>query len=193
MERELLILGLLKAQSQHGYQINEFIEKNLGRVSNMKKATAYAILKRLEQEGCATSSPGREGNRPTKRVYSITEKGEKRFEKLLREVLASSGGTIPAEEIGILFIDHLPVRDALACLNARLAKLERLLETYRSVPKHRNALGMDLAIARRIRMAEADRDWLKETIALWEKRAESEPNSHNAVRHPDGAMKKEET
>jgi hypothetical protein len=31
-ERILLLLGLLTTQSQHGYQINEFIEHNLGRV-----------------------------------------------------------------------------------------------------------------------------------------------------------------
>ena len=32
-ERHLLLLGLLLNQSQHGYSINEFIEKNLGHVS----------------------------------------------------------------------------------------------------------------------------------------------------------------
>jgi len=175
LERELLILGLLKAQSQHGYQINEFIEKNLGRVSNMKKATAYAILKRLENEGYAESSPGQEGNRPTKHVYSITEKGEMRFEKLLREVLSSADDTIPAEEIGIMFIDHLSARDALACLEARLKKIERMIDEYRNVPKH-NGLGVDLAISRRIRMFEANRDWLKETIAFLKKQTETDPN-----------------
>ena len=28
-ERALLLLGILRGQSQHGYQINEFIERNL--------------------------------------------------------------------------------------------------------------------------------------------------------------------
>lgn len=176
MERELLILGLLKAQSQHGYKINEFIEKNLGRVSNMKKATAYSILKRLEKEGYAESSPDQEGNRPAKHVYSITEKGEIRFEKLLREVLSSTDETTPAFEIGIMFIDHDSARDALAFLAARLDNIERLLDTYRSAPKHPNGLGVDLAIDRRIRMYEADREWLKETIAYLKKQIEVDPN-----------------
>ena len=39
------------AQSQHAYRINEFIETNLGQVSNMKRATAYALLERLEKRG----------------------------------------------------------------------------------------------------------------------------------------------
>src|SRR5690606_5170873 len=63
-ERELLLLGLLRAQSQHGYQINEFIEKNLRRVTDMKKATAYAILDRLARDGHAVTHREQEGNRP---------------------------------------------------------------------------------------------------------------------------------
>jgi len=176
VERELLILGLLKAQSQHGYKINEFIEKNLGRVSNMKKATAYAILKRLAKEGYAESSPGREGNRPARFVYSITEKGEMRFKQLLREGLSSADETIPAEEISLMFLDHLPVRDVLACLTARLSKIERTLDAYRNVPKHGNGMGVDLAVSRRIRMCEANRDWLIETIDFLKKQAELDSN-----------------
>lgn len=42
--RSLILLGLLMGQSQHGYQINEFIEKNLSVVTDMKKSTAYATL-----------------------------------------------------------------------------------------------------------------------------------------------------
>ncbi|HYB01600.1 MAG TPA: hypothetical protein VED37_15385 [Ktedonobacteraceae bacterium] len=42
-ERMLLLLGLLKAQSQHGYQINEFIEHNLKRMIDMKRSTAYSL------------------------------------------------------------------------------------------------------------------------------------------------------
>ena len=54
-ERTLLLLGMLRIESQHGYQLNEFIEHNLGRVTDMKKPTAYALLDRLEQSGAITS------------------------------------------------------------------------------------------------------------------------------------------
>ncbi len=60
-ERELLVLGLLMTQSQHGYRINDFIERNLGQVSDMKKATAYAILKRLDKQGCVNVTVEQEG------------------------------------------------------------------------------------------------------------------------------------
>ena len=54
-ERTLLLLGMLRIESQHGYQLNEFIEHNLARVTDMKKPTAYALLDRLEQSGAITS------------------------------------------------------------------------------------------------------------------------------------------
>ena len=55
----VLLLGLLTTQSQHGYQINEFIEHNLGRVSLMKKATAYALLTRMEAAGLVQAEAAR--------------------------------------------------------------------------------------------------------------------------------------
>lgn len=163
-ERELLILGLLKAQSQHGYKINEFIESNLGRVSDMKKSTAYAILKRLEEAGLVISTPGQEGNRPTKRVYSITPEGEARFHSLLREVLAGVNETTPPGDIGVMFLDHLPASEAAECLKQRLHKVERLLSAYQATPRHGAGIGVDLAIRHHICLLEADRAWLEETI-----------------------------
>ncbi len=35
-----LLLGLLKGEQQHGYQLNDFIEKNLSRFNTLKKASA---------------------------------------------------------------------------------------------------------------------------------------------------------
>lgn len=163
-ERELLILGLLKAQSQHGYKINEFIERNLGRVSDMKKSTAYAILKRLDQSGLVSSTAGQEGNRPTKKIYSITEAGEEKFDSLLREVLSHSSETTPLGDIGVMFIDHLPPSEVVACLRERLGKVERMLAVYSNTPRHGSGIGVDLAISHHMRILTADRDWLLEAI-----------------------------
>ncbi|GFR38058.1 PadR family transcriptional regulator [Insulibacter thermoxylanivorax] len=168
MERELLVLGLLMSQSQHGYQINEFIDRNLGRVSNMKKATAYAILKRLEKEGKVVSTVSQEGNRPKKQVYTITEQGREAFRTLLRRILTSPEMTVPEGNIGIMFLDYLSLADVVECLNQRLHKIEEKLKVYANIPKHSNqhGLGVDLAIDHRITLMTADRDWLLRTIDI---------------------------
>lgn len=171
MERQLLVLGLLMSQSQHGYQINEFIDRNLGRVSNMKKSTAYSILKRLEKSGDVVSSIRRDGNRPAKQVYTITKQGEQRFKDLLRQVLSNPEELTPSGNIGIMFLDHLSLSEVVECLQERLEKVEQKLELYQSMPKHGReyGLGVDLAIEHRTKLMEADRDWLLETVAALKK------------------------
>lgn len=164
------------SQSQHGYQINEFIERNLGRVSNMKKSTAYSILKRLEKSGDVISAVEQEGNRPMRQIYTITDQGKKKFEQLLRKVLSNPEETVPAGNIGIMFLDHLSFSDVLECLKVRLEKVEQKLKLYDGLPKHgrEHGIGVDLAIEHRVRLMKADRDWLIETIDRLRKEAGGE-------------------
>lgn len=163
-ERELLILGLLKSQSQHGYQINEFIEKNLGRVTDMKKATAYALLKRLNKEGCVNVSHEQEGNRPPRQVYAITPVGEAKFDELLRHTLANHDNVTSGSDIGLMFLDHLPKEEVAACLRQRLAKLKELLGWFEASPKHGHGIGVDLSTRHRIALLRCDCDWLEQAI-----------------------------
>lgn len=163
-ERELLILGLLMAQSQHGYQINDFIERNLGRVSDMKKATAYSLLKRLNQSGYVHVTVEQEGNRPPRQVYTIAPEGEKRFYDLLHTALSHTEDMTPSGDIGLMFLDHLPLKEVIDNLQKRVDKLELVLQTYARGAKHGNGLGVDLSIEHRVYLMQADRDWLLTVI-----------------------------
>jgi DNA-binding PadR family transcriptional regulator len=71
-ENELLILGLLCEQSQHGYQINEFIEQNLSRLTTMKRPTAYATLDRLHRQGFVSVRTEQPSKRAPRKVYAIS-------------------------------------------------------------------------------------------------------------------------
>ncbi|WP_054949996.1 PadR family transcriptional regulator [Numidum massiliense] len=164
-ERVLLILGLLMNQSQHGYQINDFIEKNLGRVSGMKKATAYALLKRLHKSGHVDVTVEKGDNRLQRHVYSITEKGKKAFFELLRDGLAHVEATTPSGDIGLLFCDHLPREEVIHYLTQRRDYLTELIEKYERAPRHSFGMGVALTVSHRITLFKADRDWLDETIA----------------------------
>ncbi|WP_282936690.1 PadR family transcriptional regulator [Paenibacillus sp. RC67] len=163
-ERELLVLGLLMTQSQHGYQINEFIEKNLGRVSDMKKATAYSILKRLNQKGYVDVAVEQEGNRPPRQIYTITPIGEEQFNTLLRATLSNLENVTPSGDIGFMFIDHLSKEEAISLLEQKLRKAQQLLEALSTVPRHGPGTGVDLSIRHRIALLQCDRDWILHTI-----------------------------
>ncbi len=65
-ERALLLLGVLMTQSQHGYQINDFIENALCRVADMKKGP----LRQLDRLHTAAWSTSRRAGRQSPRARS---------------------------------------------------------------------------------------------------------------------------
>lgn len=163
-ERALLLLGLLKTQSQHGYQINEFIEKNLRRIINMKKSTAYTILDRLAQAGCVTVHTEQEGNRPPRKVFAITPEGEEQFYSLLRENLAKSDPLLFPGDIGLMFLEHLPADEVVGYLQQRLTQVDEQLQSFERAPIHRYNRGSRLAVDHVQTLLRAERGWLQETI-----------------------------
>jgi DNA-binding PadR family transcriptional regulator len=163
-ERALLLLGVLMTQSQHGYQINDFIETSLCRVADMKKATAYAQLDRLHAGGMVDISVEQVGNRPPRKVYSITEAGRELFHTLLAANLAAVETPTYAGDIGLMFINHLPRREAVAALKRRLALLDDLIANQPLPPPHSGKLNLDLAVEHVLALRTADRDWLEATI-----------------------------
>lgn len=164
-ENELLLLGLLMVESRHGYQINEFIEKNLTHVTNMKKGNAYAILERLEKENLISVHMEQQGNRPQRKVYSITDKGREQFIELLKNNLSRSDGMVLAGNVGLMLLDHLPQPEVRACLELKLAEVKGLLAAHENLPKHGHGMGVDFAIERYNALLEADVRWLASAIA----------------------------
>ncbi|MCP1144517.1 PadR family transcriptional regulator [Lysinibacillus endophyticus] len=162
--RSLILLGLLMGQSQHGYQINEFIERNLSTVTNMKKPTAYATLDKLNQKGFIDIQLEQEGNRPTRKVYSINESGRNYFYKLLLDNLSSAESVNYQGDIGLMFIDFLPMEKAIPALKERLKKNEKLIELFKQTPTHGNRTGVNLAVEHKITMLEAEVAFLEKTI-----------------------------
>lgn len=163
-ENELLLLGLLMTQSQHGYQINEFIEKNLSRITEMKKGNAYAVLERLAKEGFVLVRTEQEGNRPQRKVYSITSTGQTKFMELLKSNLSETGRLNLGGNIGLMFIDHLSREEIIELLEQKLEKVREQLASYQAAPKHGFGIGVDLAVERMQAIFQTDESWLDTTI-----------------------------
>jgi len=164
-ERALLLLGVLMVQSQHGYQINDFIERALCDVTTMKKPTAYALLDRLAAAGHISVHVEQEGNRPPRKVYTITPSGRALFLGLLQENLATVDQPTFAGDIGLMFLRYLPPAEALACLRQRLTLLDVQLARQTRVPPHGEKLTIDLALEHLAVLRHAERDWLAGVIA----------------------------
>ncbi len=163
-ERSLFLLGILMVQSAHGYQINDFIEKNLIQVTDMKKATAYALLERMSGSGLVTVHTEQEGNRPPRKVFSITPEGQRQFGALLRQNLARADRPIYKGDVGLLFLDHLPGQEAASNLQLRLEHLRNQIEALQNAAKHHRSSGIALSIEHQILHTQLEVDWLTKVI-----------------------------
>lgn len=136
MERELLILGILRGQKMHGYQLAEFIDHNLAACTDLKKATAYFLLDKMFAAGWVTYEEDQEGKRPPRRVYQITAEGEAAFQRLLRENLASYAQAYFSSDIGLGFLDALQPEEALELLKQRRSILAEQYTVLEAAPLH---------------------------------------------------------
>jgi DNA-binding PadR family transcriptional regulator len=163
MERELLLLGLLRSQDMHGYQLHEAIDSHLGMGVQLTKPTAYRLLSNMAEDGWVTFREEQEGNRPPRRVYAITPKGEVAFQRLLRENLVNYEPSDFTCHIGLAFLDELAPEEAVPLLHSRRAGMEELLESTRAHGEHPGSL--QLMLERQVHLLAAELDWLDTVIA----------------------------
>lgn len=163
MERELLLLGLLRQQEMHGYQLHEFIDRYLQTCVDIKKSTAYYLLDKLAQGGFVTQTAHQKGNRPPRRVYRLTPAGETHFQELLRQNLAAHLPVHLRGDVGVAFLDQLPGEEAVALLQQRQERMNEALAAAQQVPPH--AGSMQLIIAHHVAHLKAEIAWLDALIA----------------------------
>ena len=73
---DTIILKLLISGDKYGYEISKLIHVNSSGEYELKEATMYSSLKRLESDGCITSYWGDETQGGRRKYYCITSKGK---------------------------------------------------------------------------------------------------------------------
>jgi DNA-binding PadR family transcriptional regulator len=166
MDTTLLLLGLLRQASMHGYQLMNFIERNLSTCTDIKKPTAYLALERLAQQGWIEEHEVREGKRPPRRVYTITAAGEAEFHRLLALNLAAYSPAKFPQDLGLAFADALPPAEVARLLAQRRTRLEAELAAARATPAHAGAL--QLLVEHSVFHLESELAWLDKVMGEFE-------------------------
>jgi DNA-binding PadR family transcriptional regulator len=162
MERKLLLLGLIRMQEMHGYQINELIDNHLGTSIQLKKPTAYKLLEVMMKDGWIIYREEQEGNYPTRRVYSITPKGDTAFQQLLRESLASYSPVSYMNNVGVIYLDAIPAEESASLLSQRRQEVEKFVERLNADEEHHGSF--QLIISHHLSHLNAELEWLDEVI-----------------------------
>jgi DNA-binding PadR family transcriptional regulator len=162
MDDKLLLLGLLRQQEMHGYQLYEFIEGGLAACTDLKKPAAYYLLGRMAQDGWLSESISREGNRPPRKVYRLTPEGEAAFQGLLRENLSAYRMPGLSGDIGLAFLDALAPGEALRLLDERRLALAGALAATHQTPIHPGST--QLIVDHQVHYLASELDWLDSLI-----------------------------
>lgn len=161
MQERLLVLGLLKLQDMHGYQLSDLIDKRLKYLTDLKKPTLYHLLGRLEAEGLVTKTASREGNRPERFTYRLTPGGAEQFHELLQVNLQDAPNAYFADDIGLLFLSEIPAEDARASLTQKRMRVdERTRGMEHALEQHSPGTPAYYTLHHQLAHLQAERAWL---------------------------------
>lgn len=161
MQERLLVLGLLKLQEMHGYQLSDLIDKRLKYLTDLKKPTLYHLLGRMEAEGLVTKTASREGNRPERFTYRLTPGGVAQFQELLQMNLQEAPNAYFADDIGLLFLSEIPARDARAALTQKRTRVdERIRGMEHALEQHSSGTPAYYTLHHQLAHLQAERAWL---------------------------------
>src|SRR6202521_6433783 len=122
----LAVMNLLMERPMHPYEMKlKMKERGHDQVIRLKGGSIYDTVERLEEGGFITSqAPSREGRRPERTVYAITETGREEITAWMREMLAQPVNDYPQFAAALAFLAVLDKDEVVRLLRARTALLE---------------------------------------------------------------------
>jgi DNA-binding PadR family transcriptional regulator len=133
------VLGSLSERPMHPYEISTML-KTRGKDLSIKLnyGSLYSIVAALEKNGFIEAvETVRDGNRPEKTVYAITDQGREEFSEWLAELLGSPEREFSQLEAGLAYLPAFSPDRAVELLDQRvtslLAEVEKLETAHASM------------------------------------------------------------
>ena len=130
----LAVLAQLLQRPMHPYEIAaQMKERHLHEVIKLNYGSLYSVVEVLQREGLISPRETvREGRRPERTVYEITEAGRDEFLGWLHELLSTPAKEYPQFAAGLAFIASFAPEEAVALLRKRGQLLEEEVRKMRS-------------------------------------------------------------
>lgn len=122
----LVVLALLHERPMHPYEMSTTLRERRKEDSiRLNYGSLYAVVESLHKRGMITMQETvREGRRPERTVYAITEPGTTELMEWLSDLVALPMKEYPRFEAALSLLPVLPVEQAISLLESRLALLE---------------------------------------------------------------------
>jgi len=126
IQHELILLGLLKESPKHGYEIKKRINKIFALFAGIDLKSIYYPLRVLEKKGLILKRAVQSGRHPPRRVYTLTPKGQKRFDELLAKSFLNFKRPQFSLDLSLYFLDYIEADIARRRLRGRMRLLHQL-------------------------------------------------------------------
>jgi DNA-binding PadR family transcriptional regulator len=130
----LAVMALLYERPMHPYEmVSVMRERGQHESVRLRYSSLYSVVEALGREGLISPRETvREGRRPERTVYGLTEAGRVEFLSWLRELLREPAKEYTQFAAGLTFLAALPPSEALALLKERTRLLEEEVGEMRS-------------------------------------------------------------
>lgn len=121
----LAVLGLLNERPRHPYDMQREIRTRQKNFLSGLPRSLYRAMDRLVNAGLVEPvETSREGNRPERTVYQITDDGREEFYSRIGELLSAPVAETPTFAAALSFAAYFPPEAVLHALKARAALVE---------------------------------------------------------------------
>jgi DNA-binding PadR family transcriptional regulator len=128
---DLLVLSMLFERPMHPYEMAQLaVTRHMDRLVKVRTTTFYNTVARLLDEGLVVvRDVQREGNRPERTVYELTEAGRRVHRETAEELLADHPVEYPQLYLALAQAHELPREEAARLLRIRRVAMADELDT----------------------------------------------------------------
>ncbi|MFM9099256.1 MAG: PadR family transcriptional regulator, partial [Actinomycetota bacterium] len=140
---EFALLGLLAKEPLHGYELRKRLTTIFGPFRALSFSVLYPQLRRMTLAGLIAQNEVPKGGRSkrTRIVYSITDRGVKKFDELTERATPNSWED-ENFEVHVAFFSPTSKRNRIRILEGRLNRLQERADILRA-DLERSAVGLD--------------------------------------------------
>ncbi len=140
----LAVLVCLYERPMHPYEVAQTLRQRAKQESvRLNYGSLYAVVDVLEKRGFVKATGTvREGKRPERTVYAITDDGAREMDDWMTELIGVPAKEYPAFMAGLSFLPSLDPDDALMALRGRAEALKMKLTGLRGAMKAAEAAGL---------------------------------------------------
>jgi DNA-binding PadR family transcriptional regulator len=126
----LAVMALLYERPMHPYEmVTTMRERGKHESVRLRYSSLYSVVEALEREGLILPlETVREGRRPERTIYGLTEEGRVEFLSWLRELVREPVKEYTQFAAGLTFLPALPPEEACVLLDERVQRLEEEVE-----------------------------------------------------------------